>query len=104
MSTSTPHSQGSSSQRPQERLVQVRRAPSLIAFGVTGVVVGLMVAAVLTFFVGGSDEHTRSSVFGVLAVCSMGVCTAIFLTIALMIDRFTARRAEVVRAVATDEE
>ncbi|MFW0154746.1 hypothetical protein ACN08X_01685 [Rothia sp. P6271] len=104
MSTSTPHSQDSSSQRPQERLVQVRRAPSLIAFGVTGVLVGLLVAAVLTFFVGSSDEYTRSSVFGVLAVCSMSVCTAISLTVALIIDKFTARHAEVVRAVETDEE
>ncbi|WP_346844736.1 hypothetical protein [uncultured Rothia sp.] len=91
-----------------DQLVTLRRAPSLLAFGVTGTVLGLALALVLTLAFTPTDmltlEYSRTAVFGVLGVVLGAVGAAIGIVIALILDRSWAKKTETVRAIETDEE
>lgn len=106
----SPHhsSEPTPSSEPAEQLVTVRSAPSLLAFGITGAVIGFLIAALLTIFSPPVDEYamqySKMSVFGVLAVVCMVLGTGLALILALILDRTFARRAQTVRAVATEDE
>ncbi|MDO4916566.1 MAG: hypothetical protein Q3974_02980 [Rothia sp. (in: high G+C Gram-positive bacteria)] len=94
----------------REQLVTIRRAPSLLAFAITGGVMGLLLATILTFISSPdpvqmyTDQYSRMAVFGVLAVVGTALGVALALIIALLLDRRSAKNPETVRAIETDDE
>ncbi|MDO4252305.1 MAG: hypothetical protein Q4C74_03595 [Rothia sp. (in: high G+C Gram-positive bacteria)] len=98
-----------------EQLVSIRRAPSLLAFAITGALLGLLLAAVLTLvdlpaglLSAGQPvddyqrEYTPMAIFGLLAVICTGMGLALALSIALLLDRHSAKHPKTVRAIATE--
>lgn len=77
------------------RFVQVtrRRAPRFRAFVVTGLVVALVVAAVVTSLAQPADGYSQRALFGFL-VCSLGLVGALLGGLAAVVaDRRTGTRA-----------
>lgn len=91
-----------------DQIVSIRRAPSITAFGITGGVIGLIVATILTFAFTPTDmltlDYSRSAVFGVLAVVIGAIGATIGIVIALILDRRSAKHPETLRAVETPDQ
>ena len=86
--------------------VTVRRVPRYGRFITLGVVVGAVVALILTFAFSGQPtiegellEFDRGQVFGFLLLICATVGAALGAVVALIIDRSTARRAHSVTVV-----
>jgi uncharacterized membrane protein YdjX (TVP38/TMEM64 family) len=86
--------------------VTLRRAPRYGRFITLGVVVGAVVALILTFAFSGQPtiegellEFDRGQVFGFLLLICATVGAALGAVVALIIDRSTARRARSVTVV-----
>lgn len=73
--------------------VTVRRAPRYPAFIGLGIVLGALVALVLTFAFPESGEYDRGQVFGFLLLWCGAFGAAVGGVTALVIDRMLARRA-----------
>lgn len=86
-----------------ERLVEIRTAPSYPAFIALGVVLGLVVAFLVTLFGPESESYTFGAVLGVMAVIFGGLGAAVGAIVAIIIDRVGVKRAKIARAVPTDE-
>ncbi|WP_083147164.1 hypothetical protein [Rothia sp. ND6WE1A] len=91
-----------------DQIVSVRRAPSIPAFAITGGVIGLIVATLLTFIFTPPEmltlDYSRSAVFGVLAVVIGAIGATVGIIIALILDRRSAKNPETLRAVETSDQ
>lgn len=87
---------------PANAQLTVRRAPSLVAFAVTGLLVGLIVAFFVTAFGPEHQDYTFGAVYGVMAVIFGATGTALAIILALLLDRRSAKKTMVYRAVSTD--
>lgn len=101
--TTAPGKHFSPADAPHTANLTVRRAPSLVAFAVTGLLVGLALALVITAFGPENPDYTFGAVYGVMAVIFGAACTALAIILALILDRFSAKKTTVYRAVSTDD-
>ncbi|MEX3610455.1 hypothetical protein VVR12_05335 [Rothia sp. LK2588] len=105
-----PNQTPSSASVDGEQLVTIRRAPSLLAFAITGGLLGVILAGVLSLlnFTGPApvehlaNNYSRGAVFGILAVTLGAAGAALATAIALLLDRRSAKHAETVRAIPAD--
>ncbi|WP_237200121.1 hypothetical protein [Rothia nasimurium] len=86
---------------PDRAQLTVRRAPSLPAFAITGLLVGLVVAFIATVIGPEHASYTFAAVFGVMAVLFGTLCTVLALVLALILDRRSTKRTETYRAHST---
>ncbi len=102
----------SSTDHPGEQLVTIRRAPSMLAFAITGVILGLLLATLITFipWPTGSDaidtyatEYSVGSVYGIMAVVCAALGAGVMIVIALILDRRSAKNPEKVRALPAED-
>ena len=82
---------------------RIRRAPSIPAFMILGLVVGLIVAFVSVWFGPGNPSYTFEAVFGVVAVIFGAVGTALGALLGLWLDRRSDKQARLGRAEPDDE-
>ncbi|WP_326502766.1 hypothetical protein [Rothia nasimurium] len=88
---------------PDRANLTVRRAPSLPAFAVTGLLIGLIVAFVVTALGPENPNYTFGAVFGVMAVIFGALCTALAIVLALILDRRSTKRTTTYRAVSSQD-
>lgn len=101
--TTAPGKHFSPADAPHTANLTVRRAPSLVAFAVTGLLVGLVVAFIATVIGPEHASYTFAAVFGVMAVLFGALCTVLALVLALILDRRSAKRTETYRAYSTSD-
>lgn len=89
---------------PAEREVVVRRAPSVIAFLVTGLVIGLIVAVLSTVLGPGDQKYTPGAIFGMMAVIFGTAGAVLGALVGLIADRISRKRATRFRAVRVDHD
>ena len=89
----------------QLETVTVRRVPKHSVFMVLGAVLGVVVAAILTFAFPGTQqpsatgvEYSAMQVFGFLALAGIAVGLAVGAVVALILERVIGRRTRQVRA------
>lgn len=80
----------SMSQSEQE--VVIRRSPRFLRFFVVGIILGIIIAMILTFAFPPSGEFTQLQVFGFLALICGIVGGTLGLVFALMLDRLWSQR------------
>lgn len=86
---------------PERARLTVRRAPSLLAFAITGLLVGLALAFAVTALGPENPNYTFGAVFGVMAVLFGTLCTTVAIGIALFLDRRSSRHTKTYQAVST---
>ena len=82
--------------------VRIRRAPSIPAFMILGLVVGLIAAFVSVWFGPGNPSYTFEAVFGVIAVIFGAVGTALGALLGLWLDRRSVKKARIARVEPED--
>lgn len=87
---------------PERAQLTVRRAPSIPAFAITGLIVGLLVALVVTLLGPENENFTFGAVYGVMAVIFGSVCTALFIVLALLLDRRSSKHLTVYSATSDE--
>ncbi|WP_085529166.1 hypothetical protein [Kocuria massiliensis] len=92
------------SRGPEEREILVRRAPSVIAFLVTGLILGLIVAAVSTVLGPPDQMYTAGAIFGMMAVIFGTAGAVLGAVIGLIADRRSRKKAQRFRAVRLDDD
>ncbi len=93
----------SPAQAPEKAQLTVRRAPSLPAFAVTGLILGLLLAFPVTLMGPENPNYDFWSVYGVMAVICGTACTTVFLLLALLLDRISARKTRTFQAVSSQD-
>lgn len=88
---------------PDRANLTVRRAPSLPAFAITGLLVGLVVAFVVTALGPENPSYTFEAIYGVMAVIFGALCTAVAIVIALLLDKRSAKRTTTYQAVSSKD-
>ncbi|WP_237188298.1 hypothetical protein [Rothia nasimurium] len=88
---------------PDRAQLTVRRAPSLPAFAITGLLLGLILAFFVTAFGPEHAQYTFGTVYGVMAVLCGTVCTVLALILALVLERRSTRRTTTYTAQSTGE-
>lgn len=88
---------------PDRANLTVRRAPSLPAFAITGLLIGLVVAFVVTALGPENPDYTFGAVFGVMAVLFGTLCTAATIVVALILDKRSTKRTTTYRAVSQQD-
>lgn len=88
---------------PDRANLTVRRAPSLPAFAITGLLIGLVVAFVVTALGPENPDYTFSAVFGVMAVLFGTLCTAAAIVVALILDKRSTKRTTTYQAVSNQD-
>lgn len=88
---------------PDRANLTVRRAPSLPAFAVTGLLIGLVVAFVVTALGPENPDYTFGAVFGVMAVLFGTLCTAAAIVIALILDKRSTKHTTTYQAVSSQD-
>lgn len=83
---------GASDQVIDYTQVRIRRAPSIPAFMVLGLVIGLVAAFVSVWFGPDDPSYTFEAVFGVIAVIFGAVGTAVGAGVALWLDRRSVKK------------
>jgi uncharacterized BrkB/YihY/UPF0761 family membrane protein len=82
----------------QSRTVRVRRSPKVGVFLVLGLVVGLLVALVLTVATPDDGKFNSAQVFAYIALIFAPIGAAVFGLVAVVLDRVSVRRARVMTA------
>ncbi len=82
---------------------EVRRAPSVIAFLLVGVAVGLVVALFSTLLGPVDQAYTLGAIFGMMAVIFGTAGAVVGAIIGLILDRRSKKRVRRYRAVPVDE-
>ena len=77
--------------------VEIRKAPKLLPFGVTGFVVGALVAIGIYFLIP-NPEDAQENALGLFIVYIGGFGAAMGVVVAIVIDLITARRTKKVLA------
>lgn len=107
-STATPAPDGpeglSPERGPEEREILVRRAPSVIAFLVTGLILGLIVAGVSTILGPPDQKYTAGAIFGMMAVIFGTIGAVLGAVVGLIADRRSRKKARRFRAVRIDDD
>lgn len=88
---------------PDRANLTVRRAPSLPAFAVTGLLIGLIVAFVVTALGPENPDYTFGAVFGVMAVLFGTLCTAAAIVVALILDKRSTKHTTTYQAVSSQD-
>ncbi|WP_083092013.1 MULTISPECIES: hypothetical protein [Rothia] len=88
---------------PERAELTVRRAPSLPAFAVTGLLIGLVVALIVTAVGPENPDYTFGAVYGVMAVIFGTLCTAAAIVLALLLDRRSSKRTTTYSAISTND-
>lgn len=89
---------------PEVREVQVRRAPSVIAFLLVGLVIGLVCALFSTLFGPTDQAYTLGAIFGIVAVLYGSAGAVLGALVGLLLDWRSRRRARRFRAVPLTED
>ncbi|GAB4098270.1 hypothetical protein [Sinomonas halotolerans] len=79
---------------PEQRQITVRRAPKYVPFLVTGGVLGIIAAAIVSFSAPAPQDYTQESVFGYFMVLFAGAGVLVGAVAALVLDRISLRRAQ----------
>ncbi|WP_144936326.1 hypothetical protein [Rothia kristinae] len=82
---------------------EVRRAPSVVAFLLVGVAVGLVVALFSTLLGPVDQAYTLGAIFGMMAVIFGTAGAVVGAIIGLILDRRSKKRVRRYRAVPVDE-
>jgi hypothetical protein len=102
----TDPQQGAST--PDERhTARVRRSPRILNFVIAGLIVGVIIALILTFAFPTDGEFTTPQVFGFLLLFIGTVCGILGAVVALVVDLALSRRSkeiEVDREVVDEAE
>ena len=72
--------------------VVIRRSPKYLAFMLAGIIVGVIVALVLTFAIPNTSEFTLTQIFGFLLLITGSIGGTLGLVLALVADRVLAGR------------
>ncbi|MDY6051399.1 MAG: hypothetical protein SPI83_03195 [Rothia sp. (in: high G+C Gram-positive bacteria)] len=88
---------------PERAHLTVRRAPSLPAFAITGLLIGLIVAFVVTILGPENPSYTFGAVYGVMAVIFGALCAGAATMVALLLDKRSTRRTTTYQAVSSQE-
>lgn len=88
---------------PDRANLTVRRAPSLPAFTITGLLIGLVVAFVVTALGPENPDYTFGAVFGVMAVLFGTLCTAATIVVALILDKRSTKHTTTYQAVSSKD-
>jgi uncharacterized protein YacL len=86
----------SMSQSEQE--VVIRRSPRYLRFFLLGIILGVIVAMILTFAFPPASQFTQTQVFGFLALICGAVGGSLGLVFALIFDRIWSQRTIVTTA------
>ena len=71
--------------------VTVRRAPKFLTFMVTGIILGILAALILTFALPNESEFTLTQIFGFMLLITGTVGGTLGLVFALIVDRYFSR-------------
>ncbi|MET0589970.1 MAG: hypothetical protein ABWZ77_02235 [Naasia sp.] len=93
-----PAASGGPTEREERATVRIRRSPKLSGFALAGVMVGVVVALVLTFAFPADQEFSPSQVFGFLLLFSAVVFGALGVVVALVFENISRRRAREIQA------
>ncbi|WP_237222473.1 hypothetical protein [Rothia nasimurium] len=88
---------------PDRANLTVRRAPSLPAFAVTGLLIGLIVAFVVTALGPENPNYTFGAIYGVMAVLFGTLCTAAAIVVALILDKRSTKHTTTYQAVSSQD-
>ncbi|MDN5605531.1 MAG: hypothetical protein L0G59_08965 [Kocuria sp.] len=99
-----PAEDQSTDRGPAEREVVVRRAPSVIAFLITGLVIGLIVAVLSTVLGPADQKYTTGAIFGMMAVIFGTAGAVLGALVGLIADRRSRKKATRFRAVRIDDD
>lgn len=87
MSEHEPDGTPESPEQPQVQLIPVRRRPNLIAFVLTGAVVGIIIAVVIANLSTGDGNYSTLTTFGYFAVIIGGLGALLGGLIGALLDR-----------------
>jgi uncharacterized membrane protein HdeD (DUF308 family) len=82
-----------------EQEVVIRRSPRYLRFFIVGIILGLIIAMILTFAFPASAQFTQTQVFGFLALICGIVGGTLGLVFALLLDRLWSQRTITAEAV-----
>ena len=100
----TPEAEASPETEVEYSQVRVRRAPSVVAFMMLGLIIGL-IAAFISVIVGpGDPSYSETSVFGVIAVIYGAVGVALGALVALWLDRRSFKKSVTARVEPESKE
>ncbi|WP_237241635.1 hypothetical protein [Rothia nasimurium] len=88
---------------PDRANLTVRRAPSLPAFAITGLLIGLVVAFVVTALGPENPNYTFGAIYGVMAVLFGTLCTAAAIVVALILDKRSTKHTTTYQAVSSQD-
>jgi uncharacterized membrane protein HdeD (DUF308 family) len=71
--------------------VTVRRSPKYLTFMVTGIILGIIAALILTFALPNESEFTLTQIFGFMLLITGTVGGTLGLVFALIVDRYFSR-------------
>jgi len=71
--------------------VTVRRSPKFLTFMVTGIILGIIAALILTFALPNESEFTLTQIFGFMLLITGTVGGTLGLIFALIVDRYFSR-------------
>ena len=81
-----------------EQEVVIRRSPRFLRFFILGVVLGIIVALILTFAFPNTSKFTLAQIFGFFVIICGAVGGSLGLIIALIFDRIWSKRTFVTEA------
>lgn len=99
--TNAPGKHFSPADAPDRANLTVRRAPSLPAFAITGLLIGLVVAFVVTALGPENPNYTFGAIYGVMAVLFGTLCTAVAIVVALILDKRSTKHTTTYQAVSS---
>ncbi len=71
--------------------VTVRRSPKYLTFMVTGIILGIIAALILTFALPNESEFTLTQIFGFMLLITGTIGGTLGLVFALIVDRYYSR-------------
>ena len=74
--------------------VTVRRSPKFLTFMVVGIILGILVALILTFALPNDSQFTLTQIFGFLLLFTGTIGGTLGLVFALIVDRYFSRHVK----------
>lgn len=94
MTDPQPSSSPESSTPDERHTARVRRSPRILNFVIAGLIVGVVIALVLTFAFPVDGDFTTPQVFGFLLLFIGTICGILGAVVALVVDLALSRRAK----------